>query len=376
VSTALHLVRKERIAAHRIVLLDKATFPRDKPCAGAISSAGVDAFAALGLEIGVPFIEMRGVRVLMDGASGETSSPAGVLVRRSEYDARRICDVREDGVVVREGESLVAMERVGLGGFSLTTSKGHVSARFVAACDGTGSAVRKCLGLREAARKGHLYVLETPLGASDDAVRRSVIDFDLSPIADGIEGYYWDFPTIIEGHVHATRGIYHANLDRRADAVDVKAALTRALSRRGVDLASVRPRPFSTRPFTPSSIMHLPGVVLVGEAAGIDRATGEGIAQSILMGAHAARHLARGLRTGLSSFEAYAHDVRSSTMGRHMLQSAWLALHAFGRAGAPMRRILLRSPFARAAAMRWYRGESLGPLAKARLGVRLLASAV
>jgi flavin-dependent dehydrogenase len=371
-STALHLVREQGIRADRLVIVDKARFPRDKPCAGAVSQLGVDTLHALGVRVKVPFVAMRGVRVLSEGAIGETLCEMGIVIRRSEFDAQLVGDARADGVVVREEEALRAVERIA-GGFRLTTSKGALTTRVVAVCDGAGSTTRKLLGIREPERKGHLYVLETEPVAADTGTSRRLIDFDLSVLEDGLQGYYWDFPTVIDGAPHVSRGIYHANL---TPSSDVKASLGRALARRGIDIATVKLRPFSTRPFVPTSTLAQDGLVLVGEAAGIDRATGEGIGQAIVMGAIAARHVARALRTGGTSFEGYAEAVRASTIGRHMLQSAWLARRVYGRVGHPARRLLLKSTFARDAAMRWYNGSSLGWPTKARLAMGLVARAL
>ncbi|MDB4936966.1 MAG: geranylgeranyl reductase [Labilithrix sp.] len=370
-STALHLVRAEGIRADRIVVVDKARFPRDKPCAGAVSQLGVDTLEAIGVRIEVPFVAMRGVRVRWEGRAGETPCAMGVVIRRTEFDAQLLDAARAEGVVVRDGEGLRAIERTPRG-FRLSTTTESIRARLVAACDGAGSTTRKLLGLREPERKGHLYVLDTVPTASDDAPKRGFIDFDLSVLGEGLQGYYWDFPTIIGGAPHVCRGIYHANL---APGSDVKSALARALARRGIDIADVKLRPFSTRPFVPGSTLAQDGLVLVGEAAGIDHATGEGIGQAIVMAGIAARHLARALRTGGSSFDAYAHDVRVSTIGRHMLQSAWLARRVYARTGNPARRLLLRSAFARDAAMRWYNGSSLSWPTKVRLGLGLVSHA-
>jgi flavin-dependent dehydrogenase len=370
-STALHLVRACGIDPSRIVIVDKARFPREKPCAGAISQLGVHALQEIGVEIGVPAVPMRGVRVLSGERVGETVSHMGVVVRRSEFDAHLLDTARADGVVVREGEGLLAIERKGAG-WKLVTSMGEITARYVAACDGAGSTTRKLLGMREPERKGHLYVLETEPNGKDDGVSRGLVDFDLTVLDDGLQGYYWDFPTIIDGKPAVSRGIYHANL---APSSEVKKTLAKSLASRGLDIASVKLKPFSTRPFVPGSQTWVKRLLLVGEAAGIDHTTGEGIAQAIAMAGMAARHLAEAMKTDASTFEGYARDVRESTVGRHLLQSAWLAKLVYGKYGGPARSYLLRSSYARDAAMAWYRGDKLSMLTQLRLGAGLLANA-
>lgn len=371
-STALHLVRREGVAPSRIVVIDKAKFPREKPCAGAISQLGVDELAKIGIEVRVPSIEMRGVRVISGDDVGETLYPMGIVVRRSDFDAQLLDDARAHGVVVREGEGLKTIERID-GGHRIDTGNGAITARLVAACDGAGSTTRKALGLKEPERKGHLYVLETETLAADTGVPRGLVDFDLTVLDEGLEGYYWDFPTPLGGTTQVSRGIYHANFNARSDVKDV---LARSLERRGVDIAKVKLKPFPTRPFVPESKTWLPGLVFVGEAAGIDRTTGEGIAQAIAMGRIAARHLKDALATRMRSFYDYDREVRESVVGRHMLQSAWLSKRVYGRFGGPARRYLLRSAYAREQAMRWYRGDQLSLFTQTKLALGIVASAI
>ena len=373
-STALHLARAEGIAPERVVLLDKAIHPREKPCAGAVSGWGLDALTRIGVPLEVPHVTMRGLRVLDGEAQGASAwrgrdrdAGLGVVVRRSELDASLWRRAAGDGVRAYDNEALVDLARVP-GGWEITTTKRTVRAHLIAACDGAGSTVRKRLRLTEAARKGHLYVLETAPGDRDAGPREGLCDFDMTPCAWGTEGYYWDFPTVIAGMPHVSRGIYHANLTPRSD---VKAMLGRALAARGIDIAKVTLKPFSTRPFVEGSLLALDRLALVGEAAGIDATTGEGIAQAILFGAIAAHHLAQAIRLGSGRLDGYARDVRRSRVGRHLLQSAWLARVVYGPRGAPWRRYLARSERARGAGMRWYAGERLSWSEKGKLAAGL-----
>lgn len=391
-STALHLMRRERIAGRRVALIEKARHPREKPCAGAVSAWGLEALASIGLALTVPHAVMRGLRVLgpVSGAtgSGVTSSapeaasssrasnaweaPLGAVVRRCEFDASLWQQAVADGAVAWDGEPLVAIGREGAG-YALETPARRITARYVAACDGAGSRVRKLLAIPEAGRKGHLYVAETALLGQDTGPRAGLCDFDLRIADQGIEGYYWDFPTVIDGVPAVSRGIYHANFTPRSD---VKAALAGALQARGIDIATLVLKPFSTRPLVPGACFSQRALLLVGEAAGIDQTTGEGIAQAILTGGIAARHLARALRTGDAALERYGPDVLRSRVGRHLLQAAWLAKRVYGPRGAGWRTFLAGSAMAQQAGARWYAGKPVGTRAKAHLGLSLGAALV
>ena len=367
VSTAMHLVRAQGVAPSRIALIEKAKHPRDKPCAGAISAWGVVALAELDVHVDVPRAEMRGLRVLAGDLVGAHEEALGVVVRRCEFDASLWRQAASDGVLAFDGEPLVAVARTA-GGWRLETPARSVTARLLVACDGAGSSVRKLLGIKEAARKGHLYVAETPRVAGDLGPMAGLCDFDLRVADAGVEGYYWDFPTLLSGAPAVNRGIYHANFTARRD---LKQDLVRSLRERGLDPARVRFRAFSTRPLVPGAPLHFDRLALVGEAAGIDATTGEGIAQAILTGAIAGRHLARALRTGDTSLDGYAAEVLSSRVGRHMLQSAWLARRVYGRRGGAWRAFLARNPHARAAGAAWFSGKALGWDSKVRLGAAL-----
>lgn len=340
-----------------------------------MSAWGLAALAKIGVSHGARARTMTGLSLVEGNERGATLGELGVVVRRDEFDAALLEQARADGVVVRDGEGVVGLQQRD-GAWTLTTSRETVRVRVVCACDGAGSTVRRLIGLREPARKGHLYVTDTLPSPRDEQVLSGLCEFDFSPVADGVEGYYWDFPTPRPGGGDETwinRGIYHANLTE-AHGREVKASLASSLVKRGVSIRDVVLRPFSTRPLVRESVFSHQGVLLVGEAAGIDRSTGEGIAQAILYGEIAARHAAQALAGG--DIRGYDRDVRGSRLVRHLRQSAWLADHVYARRGRGFRKLLLRSEHAREAGIRWYRGDALGRQTKVTLFGRLLYESV
>jgi hypothetical protein len=85
-------------------------------------------------------------------------------------------------------------------------------------------------------------------------------------------------------------------------------------------------------------------VLLIGEAAGIDPVTGEGIAQAIQYGAVAGGYLAKKLRISDLTFGDWRHEVMNTMIG-HDLAVRTLGVGAFYGAYRPhVERFLLETP--------------------------------
>jgi hypothetical protein len=109
------------------------------------------------------------------------------------------------------------------------------------------------------------------------------------------------------------RGVYALH-DGRARS-PAQPHLAAYLASRGLDIARYRVKQFAEQGFTPGAAIARPRVLLVGEAAGIDIATGEGIGQAIEYGAVAGPYLARALATDDVGFTDWPRAITRHHLG-------------------------------------------------------------
>jgi flavin-dependent dehydrogenase len=290
-TTAIALAHADPALAARVVLLEKARYPREKPCAGALGDRGDALLRGLGADVDVPSARVDGIS--FRGAEGEAAASPGRIgrvVRRVEFDhaLARIAAAR--GVEVRDGVRVDAVREEADGAAVVETSAGPLRARAVVGCDGVGSVVRKALGVGPGRLRAQVVEVDTP-GIPRDR-DRSLLHFDASDRR--LAGYAWDFPTVVGGREMVCRGVYRLKIDgdREADGPDVAALLAERLRTLGIDPASCKNKRYAERGYEPASRLARGPLMLVGEASGIDPVTGEGIAQAIEYGVLVAAFLA------------------------------------------------------------------------------------
>lgn len=165
-ATATHLAR----AGWRVVVVDRAVFPREKPCAESLSPAAEPLLAELGvleeIEATSP-ARLRGFRIYAPGgrviqgdfaatrdAAGKSYFETGLAVARLDLDAALVRAARRAGVKVREGWRLGQLARTADGIWTLAPvgSVDTIRARLLVAADGLHSTVAQRLGLHRTGR--------------------------------------------------------------------------------------------------------------------------------------------------------------------------------------------------------------------------------
>jgi flavin-dependent dehydrogenase len=359
-ATALFLADADPHALERIVVLEKESYPRDKICGGAIAARADDLLATIGVRVEVPDVVVDGFSVKStDVEVCERRGQIGRVVRRIEFDHALARIARVRGVRIEEGARVSQLQRDDHG-VTIETARGTFRAQAVVGADGVGSIVRRALGVGAGALRAQVIELDTEPVASDRA--RDLLHFD---IADrGFTGYAWDFPTVVDGKALVCRGVYH--LKTGEDEVDIRARLAQRLAQRGLDIENYTQKRFAERGFEPHEPYSAPRALLVGEAAGIDAVTGEGIAQAIEYGACAGRYLAEKLARGDFSFRDWPARLAKSKVGIDLRARHYLLPFYFGRHRGWFERHFTMHPEFVAASVEQFAGRSVSQLTWAR----------
>lgn len=323
-TTAIALSRLEPRLLSRIVVLERARYPRDKYCAGAFGRRGEVILEQLDASPRVPSAPIEGLSMrVQSGERAVRVGPIGRVVRRIEFDHALAEIAKSRGIRIEEG-TRVDGATFHARGADLATSQGTLHASVVVGCDGVGSVVRRTVGLGTGALRAQVLEMDTEIVPGDRD--RALLHFDATDRS--FAGYFWDFPTVVGGREMVCRGIYHLRTEGHDD-VDIQALMHERLASLGLDASKCKNKRFAERGFEPTSRIAGASWMLVGEAAGIDPVTGEGIAQAAEYGALAARFLAETLR-GTSQLEGWNDFVASSRLARDLSVRTWLVQAFYG----------------------------------------------
>lgn len=379
-STALFLLHERPGLRGRVTVLEKARYPREKPCAGAIGARADKLLARIGVAVDVPSVQIDGMSVsTAEGRAGHAVPGIGRVVRRLELDQRLAQIAVERGVRVIEGARVDAV-KVEANGVEVTTSQGALRGKVVVGADGVGSVVRRSLGLPFGRYRAQVLEVDTEAAPGDPD--RRTLHFDLSDRS--LTGYAWDFPTLVEGRELYCRGIYElagvvgAPAPPSVEGVETPLAerFAARLALQGLRLADYKQKRFAERGFELHSPFAAPRVLLVGEAAGIDPITGEGIAQAVQYGHAAGTYLAPRLEAEQLDFGDWSRHLRKMTIGFDLGIRTRIVGLCFGPRRAAMERYLLSTPSLLDASLKGWGGMAVPWTTLARLGAATAGLAV
>lgn len=308
-------------------MLERYRFPRDKPCGGGLTGHVDQVMAELDLALEVASFAAHDARVRFAGFERQVTLGKPVqVVRREEFDASLVSQVRQRGVEVVEGEGVVGYASTGAG-LVVTTSAGReIECDVLVGADGAASVVRKQLVGKSDAIPHRLFKLEMTVPAGREQDRAMLYDFSL--MARGLRGYSWVFP--VPGNRYNVGLMHYPAADQRLGGKALTELLRVGLAEVGLELPERGSRGWPVWGYHPKTPVHAPRVLTVGDAAGIDGLTGEGIAIAMEQAVLAGDAIDAGLATGDLLFSRYPRTLRRSVVGRELNLDRRLAAMLYG----------------------------------------------
>lgn len=308
-----------------LVVVDKARFPRPKLCGGGVTFRGTALLTELFGEqppgaVVTTFLEFRSQVGRLDVRE---RGPQWVY-DRATLDAWLLDRVRASGVVVREETTVSAIEP-GVDRWRVTIDGASETYAWVIGADGANGLTRRASGLRGGIT-GRLVEATFERGSAD--MPRDRLDFDFDPILDGIPGYAWVFPSshgddLFQIGVMDGRG--------RVSGAELRQYTERYAARLGFRPTAEKIGGWPERYWDWSTRAHRPGLVLVGEAYGIDALLGEGIAPSMFSAVFAAERVREALDRSEDRIPFFEARFAASAEGQNLWFQARLADRLYGR---------------------------------------------
>lgn len=329
-STALHLLRQDPTWASRIIMVDKAIHPREKLCGGGVTHFGVNILAQLGIPFDIPHYPIREARLIYEDKTYSLhADPAFRIVRRDEFDHWLLQKVEALGVRVHQGEAVKEIA-VHEDYVAVTTSKNTFHARVLVGADGSRSFVRRALKWDGDSNVARLLEVLTPEDATvQPEFRNHTAVFDFTRMTDGLQGYYWDFPSYVDGKPFMNRGLFDSRAQPQRPKAHLKDELNDALAQRDRQLDDYTLKGHPIRWWGKDNPLARHRVLLVGDAAGVDPLFGEGISFALAYGTVAAPAIIDAFAQQDFSFATYKEQLMREWLFRHLVLRTRLAKIAY-----------------------------------------------
>ncbi len=288
-----------------VLLLDKARFPRDKPCGGGVT---IRAAALLPFDLS-PVVErtVNGVFISHDlkgGFARRYPKPITYLTQRRHLDSFLVERAQIAGVTFHDGDAVTGIEE-GRGGVTVKTRTGVARGRVLIGADGANGVVGKLTRL--AGPRDTAVALEGNIAFRSGLPTRwqSVVGMDLGGIPGG---YGWLFPKGDHVNVGVGGWQYLAGTLRNR-----LRRLCRFYGLAEESMYGLRGHHLPVR--RRGSPLACGRVALTGDAAGlIDPLSGEGIYAAMYSGRAAAGAAMRLLTGEITSLAPYAGEIERELM--------------------------------------------------------------
>ena len=315
---------------HEVVVVDKATFPRDKCCGDGLTTNALRILEGLNFDPSrvadwqtCSDVEMRSfsgrkIDLPLPSIGGQFAA----IAPRAQFDHALVEHCRDMGITIHEGCAFESITHHDTSGISVRVENlGELTVDYVVAADGMWSPVRKSLGLSTPGYLGEWHAFRQYIGNVHGSANEKLhiwFDKDLLP------GYAWSFP-LPDNRVNFGFGILRTS-DRSTKYMNdlwrdllTRPYITETLGEHFVpeDRHTAWPIPARIHDAVRSSGR----VLFIGDAVcATDTLTGEGIGQALETGI-AAGEAIHECNTAADVRDSYSHKIDSLLLADHRMSS-------------------------------------------------------
>ena len=315
---------------HEVVVVDKATFPRDKCCGDGLTTNALRILEGLNFDPSrvadwqtCSDVEMRSfsgrkIDLPLPSIGGQFAA----IAPRAQFDHALVEHCRDIGITIHEGCAFESITHHDTNGISVQVENlGELTVDYVVAADGMWSPVRKSLGLSTPGYLGEWHAFRQYIGNVHGSANEKLhiwFDKDLLP------GYAWSFP-LPDNRVNFGFGILRTS-DRSTKYMNdlwrdllTRPYITETLGEHFVpeDRHTAWPIPARIHDAVRSSGR----VLFIGDAVcATDTLTGEGIGQALETGI-AAGEAIHECNTAADVRDSYSHKIDSLLLADHRMSS-------------------------------------------------------
>ncbi len=299
------------------ILIDRAEFPRDKVCGGALSARAADILITSGIlstsELEELTLKEQRTLSLWDREELlrtyiSQDSPVRIISRR-QFDSVLLEKASAAGAFIITGDTVVSIDSS-----SVTTSSGEqISFASLVGADGCNSIVRELVSDRRSRGTGLGLEYFIPLTELNEVPDGLQIHFGHIPY-----GYIWVFPDGEKVNIGA------GAVGSPASPSDITEALNGFLETRGISCAEYKLKGAPIPSLSLNRNLGRGNIYLAGDAAGlVDQVSGEGIGHAVESGFLVADCIIGGGDRGtfLNRKDCCINIVRQSMFYRHLLFS-------------------------------------------------------
>jgi flavin-dependent dehydrogenase len=259
-----------------------------------------------------------------------------VVYNRIELDEFLVKKARQRGLVIHENETVHSINPDSTHVEVVSTRKTY-HAKVVVGADGSKGITRRLFNQEDS--KGRVArAIETirPARETETHFIDRFATFNFTPILQNLQGYYWDFPSLVAGEPRFNRGVYDSRFVSQREKAKLPAILEAEIKNFGEDGPSFEFQGHPIHWFSPDNRFSVPRLLLVGDAAGVDSLLGEGIGPALAYGKVAAETIVDAFRKKDFTFKDYKRRLMISQVGRYLLSRWGLAMLSYQFSTSPV----------------------------------------